>query len=359
MPLDCILKTHHSVEYVRKRRRVVERGAFSLDVPVRIATASAEDMPVAFSRLAARDRPALALRGHDGGLWRAAVDGDRLEATLVKGSLRIGASIAPAMAPPLRKTKEGPLVPFAVPDVRIVSDDREARVAAALDAARTVMMVDGKVWVRAREPEWMVRKKGAAGDVEIVLLSDVHSDWRDYIVKDHMRFRLDRLPQAMAWARLLRGAGSTRVEDRTPAETAAEIVAGEWDVTAIDLDFFRQDDLLEYARGHLRRTIEACASVIDAVPTALRRRWEELRIVHDNIHGAGAREAALAGLALVPGTLDMLTGVRDISADRRAGLLRRIVRLRQTDRRTTMIEGIAGEAPSAEIDAADLEALAP
>jgi hypothetical protein len=362
--LDCVLTTHHNVEYVKKGRRLVERAPFRLDVPCRLATTSRADLPEAFVREGDGAKARVVLHGYDGRLWRKAVrpaaSGWNFEGLLDGGRLVIGAAIDPAMKAPVRKQDAPPLEAFDDTDVRIISDDREAREAAAKAAAAKAMVVDRELWVQVREPEWLVRKADRPGESDLRLLVDIHDDWRTYIVRDNMRFRLDRLPQALAWARAARGSRAPgAVTQRSWTEIEADIVAGPWNVTRADFAFLAGDDIVAFARNHLRRTVEACAEVIEVLPERLRRRWGELRILQDNIQGNGARAAAEAGLVLVESTLAMLMEVRDISAERRALMIRQITRLRQNDRRTYLIEGLRPSAQEAEIDDADLAGLAP
>lgn len=368
MSRDCLLTTHHFVEYVRKGRRLVERAPFRLDVACQIAKVSRSDLVEAFVHESDGTKPRLVLYGYDGRLWRkAGRPADSrwdLEAELKRGKdldpphLSIGVAIDPAMIEPDRKTS-APLEVFDDLSARIVSDDRYSRIAAATRAASKVMLVDSELWVQVREPEWLVRKRG--GDAEVMLMVDIHTHWRPFIVRDNMRFRLDRLPQAQAWARGVRGGRVDGVAaQRTLTETQADIIAGPWNVSHVDFAFFSADDVVAFALGHLKRTVETCAEFIEILPERLRRRWEELRIILDNIHGDGARAAAEAGLVLVEGTLAMLMEVRDVPFHQRARLVRQITRLRQNDRRTYLIEGLQQPVVQpTEIDDADLAVLAP
>ncbi len=357
MSRQCTLVTHHAMEFVRKGRRLVERETYRLEVPVEVATARLSELEIAFLREG--ERPTT-LYGHDGGLWRRApkrTPADaHFEASLADGELLVAPVIAPALTAPRKGTKTGPA--YAPDDRRIVSDDREARIEAAREAARRVMLVDGALWVRVREPQWLVRKADRPGESDLMLLTDIHEHWREHVVRDHMRFRLDRLPQAQAWARIMRGARAAEVAERGWGDIAAEIVAGPWGVGQVDFACFRGDDTVEFAKVHLRRLIEACAECIEAVPERLRRRWEDLRAIQDNLSGPKAHAAAEEGLGLVEDTLAMLTEVRDIPSERRTSLMRQIVRLRQNDRRSRL-EGIAAAAAPDEVADEDMAALAP
>lgn len=363
MPIDCLLRTHHSVEFVRTGRRLVEREPFLLEVPCKLATPARDELQEAFVREAAGTEARVVLHGYDGRLWRPAgnpvASAWNFEGKLEKGILTIGSAIDPAMVGPVRKKDAPPLEDFNGTDVRVVSDDREERIAAAQAAARKAIVVGGKLWLQVREPQWLVRK-GREGESDLRLLVDIHQDWREYVVRDNMRFRLDRMPQAVAWARGVRGNRAPGdVARRGWAEIEADMIAGPWNVTRADLNFIAGDDLVDFAREHIRRTIEACADVIELAPDKLRRRWEELRIVHESIRGADARSVAEAGLVLIEDTLAMLTEVRDLPADRRSQLLRSITRLRLNDRRTYMIEGLQRPVTrDVEIDDAHLSALA-
>jgi hypothetical protein len=340
------------MEFVRKGRRLVERENYRLEVPVEIATVRKSALPEAFVM---RGATPMKLYGHDGGLWRQA-SGSSSEATSKGADLMVGATVAPALTPPRKNDKVGPL--YAADERRIVSDEREARTEAARAAARNVMLVDGALWVKVREPQWLVRKGKGPDGGDVRLLADVDNHWREGFLGGGMRFRLDRLPQALAWARIARGSREASVVARGWDDVARDALAGPWGIEKVDFAFFCGDDVVDFARDHLRQTVKACAEVVEALPDRLRRRWEDLRAIQDNLSGPGARAAAEEGLALIAETLDMLTEVRDVAPQRRSQLMDEVTRLRLNDRRSRL-EGVMPRAATEAVAEDDIAALAP
>ena len=367
-----ILSTYHSVEFVRKGHRVVERGDFRLDVPFDMPSVDRSMLVEAFvceadPRLMRQDKiQQTRLYGYDGGLWRPAFMPQRfsIEVTAdAKGCLVVGSKIHPALKTPLNThaepTAATPFEPFDHPGCRIVSDDREERMRVARDAARKLMLVEGDIWVKVRNPQWKVVKAEMSGPGDLRLVFDVHNEYGN---DGHMRFRLDRFEEALAWARVVRGSKSVSAAGlgrMTSAQRLAAISQAPWRVTRLDTRFFTEDDVVEFARHHLESLITLGSLYLDVMPDKLRRRWEELRDLASEIDGDNAGTAARAALSLVGGTLDMLREIRDVGTVSRSTLLRSVTRLQQNQRRAEMIEGVVPLDAVPGVSDDDIGALAP
>lgn len=377
--MNTFIVTHHSVEFVRKGRSKPEHGVFRLEVPIELREASKKQLVPAFIRRLPETEDVI-LHGSEGRLWRPVGPSTEehqrdpmyhAEASITNsGGLLVGwavhrplgfaanrfnRAISPETLPSFaeaRNAKGG-----IGPDARIVSEDTPARIRAAGDAARKVIKIGHELWIQVRDPMLFVRKLGNRYDTK--LLVDIHSDfswWR----LDGMLFRADRAAAAAMWPSVAAGKSVPALGASKVTPEQALIPHG---VTRFDPTYFSDDDLVQFAKDHLTRVVDACAPVIEAMSPRLRQAWQQLRTYRELLDEPGAREAAEAGLLSVPETLEMLMEVRDVPVDDRMRLVRSISRLEVDQRRVTEIEGIApprcAENAQDELEELDLGGLAP
>lgn len=380
--MNTFVITYHSVEYLRKGRSKPEHGVFRLEVPIELRQVSRKQLAPAFIRQLP-EFDDVVLHGFEGRLWRPVetrtseeYDRDpmyRAEARLTEsGGLLIGCAVHRPLGAAVnrfnRAISPATLRSFAEaasaddgigPDATIISEDTDVRVRAAEAAGRKVIKVGSELWIQVRDPMLLVRKLNPGNRYDTKLLVDIHSDfgwWR----LDGMLFRADRAAEAAMWPSVAAGKSMNAL---TPSATAADQALAPYGVTMFDPAFFSDDDLVEFAKSHLTRVIDACTPVIEAMSPRLRQNWQQLRSCREVLDAQGTRQAAEAGLLCVPETLEMLLEVRDIEIDERMRLVRSISRLETDQRRVTEIERIAPPRRPAQLDDAfedlDLGGLTP
>lgn len=372
--------TYHSVEFVRKGRSKPEQRILRLDVPVELQEASRDAFIPAF----VLDRDAddrEVLYGFEGRLWRPVEPrrtkrhrGDlahRTEATVNAGKLLIGEAIHrplgkvvhrnqtihPERLPSLTEASSGK--DGITSDTRIVSDDRSVREGIARAAAKKVVKVGRSLWIQVRDPMLHVRRVHPGNQVQTSLLVDIHTDFEPWKLLEGMLFRVDRSSEAAAWADITSGGSFARRERTHPEGLAA------YGVALLDTGYLTEDDVVGFARSHLKKVVDTCSVVIEAMPPLLRSAWQHLRACHEALDGIEARQAAELGLASAAQVLELLTEVRDVPSDSRARMMRDVGRLKLDQRRVFEVERIGppqkhhdGEEPGS-IDELDFGGLAP